>query len=101
MRIIEQKIGTLKYKSITDDQSQIKPFEDQFQIKVIKEAKKTNGKFSKSKKPPSEKKGDDRQVSMLSLPQVIEIYKDRWLERNFDKYIALEVQDTGEEGYDF
>jgi len=94
---------TLDYESIVNDSTQFKPFEDHFQVKVSKPRKKKGGGESgERKKPPSEKEGEDRSISSrLSLPQVIEIYKDRWLEFDFSEFSALEVKHTGAEGYDF
>ena len=94
---------TLDYESIVNDSTQFKPFEDHFQVKVSKPRKKKDGGESgERKKPPSEKEGEDRSISSrLSLPQVIEIYKDRWLEFDFSEFSALEVKHTGTEGYDF
>ncbi len=94
---------TLNYESIVNDSTQFKPFEDNFQVKVSKPRKKKDGGESgERKKPPSEKEGEDRSISSrLSLPQVIEIYKDRWLEFDFSEFSALEVKHTGTEGYDF
>lgn len=92
----------LDYKSIVNDPTQFKPFEHKFQVEVLEEVKKRKGKPGERKKPPSEEKGDNRSISsLLSLPQVIEIYRNRWLEFSFNENSALEVKDTGGEGYDF
>jgi len=92
----------LGYKSIVNDPTQFKPFEHEFQVEVLEEVKKRKGKPGRRKKPPSEEKGDSRSISsLLSLPQVIEIHRNRWLEFGFDENSALEVKDTGGEGYDF
>jgi hypothetical protein len=92
----------LNYKSIVNDPTQFKPFEHEFRVEVLEEVKKHKGKPGKRKKPPSEEKGDDRSISsLLSLPQVIEIHKDRWAEFCFNENSALNVKDTGGKGYDF
>jgi hypothetical protein len=99
----EVKIGDIiNYKSCVNDPRAITPFEHEFKIKVLEPAIKRNGKPGTRKKPPSETEGKDRSISsQLSLPQVIEIYKDRWAEFNFDKFSALEVKHAGEKKYDF
>lgn len=98
------KIGdVLDFKSIVSDPSQFRPFEDQFQVSVSKpRRKKDNGGRGRRKKPPSQESGSDRSISStLSLPQVIEIYKDQWPGFDFSEFSALEVKHTGTEGYDF
>lgn len=97
------KVGdALIFKSIVTDPTQFGPFEDQFQVDVLKQRRKNNGERGERKKPPSQEKGSDRSIpSRLSLPQVIEIRKDRWLEFDFSEFSALEVKHTGTEGYDF
>jgi len=97
------KVGdTLNFKSIVSDPTQFRPFEDQFQVDVLKQRRKTNGEGGERKKPPSQEKGSDRSIpSGLSLPQVIEIRNDRWPEFDFSEFSALEVKHTGTEGYDF
>lgn len=97
------KVGdALSFKSIVTDPTQFGPFEDQFQVEVLKQRRKNNGEPGERKKPPSKEKGSDRSApSQLSLPQVIEIRKDRWPEFDFSEFSALEVKHTGTEGYDF
>ena len=92
----------LDYESIVNDPTQLRPFRDQFQVKVLEESKRLPGGHGERKKPPSEKEGDDRSISSsLALPQVIEIYQNQWSEFGFNENSALEAKDTGEEGYDF
>jgi hypothetical protein len=92
----------LDYESNVSDPTQFKPFENKFQVRVLEEVEKHKGETGERKRPPSEEKGDDRSISsLLSLPQVIEIHRNRWLEFDFDENSALEVKDTGGEGYDF
>jgi hypothetical protein len=99
----EAQVGDiLGYESIVNDPTQFRPFKNQFQVEVLDESRRLPGGHGERKKPPSEKKGDDRSIpSGLALPQVIEIYQIQWPEYGFSENSALEVKDTGEEGYDF
>jgi hypothetical protein len=93
---------TLDYASIVNDPRQLRPFEDQFQVKVLEEVRTRKGETGGRKKPPLEKEGDDRSISSsLSLPQVVEIHRHQWQEYNFDENSALRPRDTGDQGYDF
>jgi hypothetical protein len=92
----------LGYESIVSDQTQFRPFENQFKVKVLDECRRLPGGPGGRKRPPSETEGDDRSIpSGLALPQVIEIYQIQWPEYGFSENSALEVKYTGEEGYDF
>jgi hypothetical protein len=92
----------LCYKSVTSDPTQLRPFAAEFQIEVLEECIKPEGKTGERKKPPSEEKGENRAVSSsLALPQVIEVHKVRWEEFGFNDNSALNVMDTGDNGYDF
>lgn len=93
---------TLSYKSVAVDPTQLRPFESSFQVVVLEPYNKHGGPSGTRKKPPSQEEGEDRSIlSSLSLPQVIEIHRDRWSEANFTEDSALLVKDTGDEGYDF
>jgi hypothetical protein len=93
---------TLDYKSVVGDPTQFRPFESNFQVKVLEPCNRPKGVPGTRKKPPSSEEGDDRSIlSSLSLPQVIEIHQNRWSEVKFTENSALLVKDTGDEGYDF
>jgi hypothetical protein len=97
------KVGnTFEYKSTVQDPTQLRPFEDVFEVEVLPEVQISTGDPGIRNRPPSEIEGDARAVSSrLSLPQVIPIHKDGWSEVGFDENSALKVMYTGEEGYDF
>lgn len=97
------KIGDiLSYKSLVIDPTLFEGFEEEFKVEVIKEATNGEGKIGKRSRPPSNIGEGDRLIpSSLSLPQVIPIHKDQWADYNFNKFNALCVKDTGDEGYDF
>ena len=93
----------LEYKSDISDETQPHPFESNFKVKVLEEADLNEGGPTKErKKPPSDIKGNQRLTSSsLSLPQVIEVHKEHWDDHKFNEISALDVKDTGTEGYDF
>lgn len=92
----------LEYKSVVGDPTQFRPFESNFQVKVLEPFNRPEGVPGTRKKPPSSEEGTDRSIlSSLSLPQVIEIHQNRWSEVKFTENSALLVKDTGDEGYDF
>jgi len=92
----------LNYRSTVSDQTQLKPFEDQFQVKVAEEFDKRNISHGGRRIPPSDRKGDNRSFSSsLSLPEVFEIRKNEWPEHDFNANSAMEIKDTGSGGYDF
>lgn len=100
----DTKVGdVIDYKSIVSDQTQLNAFEENFKLKVLDEAKPPEGgPATPRKNPPSDSKGDKRQsYSLLSLPQVIEIHRESWGDHKFNEFSALDVKDTGSEGYDF
>ncbi len=91
------------YESIVSDQTQLNEFKGNFRVKVLDEAKPSEGgPATERKSPPSDTKGDERRNnSGLALPQVIEIHKENWDDHKFNELSALDVKDTGTEGYDF
>lgn len=93
----------LSYKSIANDSTQFRPFENEFQIEVLEACiTKRKGVTGERKKPPSKKEGDERAISsQLALPSVVEIRRDRWADFGFDENSALEARDTGQGDYDF
>lgn len=92
----------LDYEAIVNNPAQPMPIRNRFQVRVLEGREVHGGGYGERKKPPSDKAGTKRSVSsQLSLPHVIEVYKDQWSEYGFNQYSALEVKDTGEEGYDF
>lgn len=92
----------VQFKSVVSDPTQFKPFEAIFQINVLKEAVLHETQLGDRKRAPLDDEGSERAIPAgLSLPQVIEVHKDEWNKHGFDENSALNVKDTGEEGYDF
>ncbi len=95
----------LRFIATTDDPTLVQPFVNQFQIKIMGEAK-PHGGSKKRRKPPGPQNGKERELpSGLSLPKVREVTEKEWKEYNFDAYTALEIKHVGEEDspdvYDF
>jgi len=98
------KVGDiLHFKSKVEDVSRVDPFTDEFFVKVTKRVeKKSGGKSSSRKPPPSNNEGKDAErSSYLDLPNIREVKTDQWEKFGFNGESALDVKDSGENGYDF
>ncbi|MCW3999907.1 MAG: hypothetical protein NWE93_06685 [Candidatus Bathyarchaeota archaeon] len=92
----------LSYACIITDLSQIKPFENYFKVKVLKEVELNQGEQGERKGPPATNAGKDRTLPEgLALPQIRPVRHDEWGKFGFDENSALLARDTGEQGYDF
>jgi hypothetical protein len=92
----------LTYRSNVKDITISDPFDDSFSVIVEKEVHKMeNSHKGKRIRPPSKEEGDERaEPSGLALPNVIEVYRDKWDTRRFDEKSGLEVI-YGDGEYDF
>ncbi len=91
----------LKYLAVVDDETQISPFVNEFELVVTDPALQSEGKPGE-RLPPSEKgDGDRTKPDELSMPNVTEVYEPEWEKHEFDKLSALSVLNTGEDGYDY
>lgn len=91
----------IEYKVEVDDINQLDPFISNFYIKIEPKMEKSHGKPGKRVNPPGNKGKDRKGSSGLALPNIIEVYKEKWEEYGFEKETALSIKDSGEEGYDF
>lgn len=102
---LPEKIGMgalLEYKSVTQDDSQFRTFDDEFRVRVIAEIKEQQTLPGHPREPPSSKDGNERKInSGLSLPNIAEIHRSEWDDHQFNEQSALKVKDAGEQGYDF
>ena len=96
------KIGdTFECDCVISDESSRGDIHNKFKIFVEKESQ-TNGGGKTTKKQTPSGEGDERKEEEgLSLPNIIEIRENKWDDHSFNKFSALEVKDSGEEGYDF
>jgi hypothetical protein len=100
----EAKIGDLiKFEWEVFDNHGIDSFSGDFYVNVIKSVQESIEKSSgPRRKPSSEKNGEgSKKPSKLSIPEVVEVYREKWIEHSFDEESALEVINNGEEDYDF
>lgn len=102
------KIGDkLHFQTDIIDPTKAEPFSEEFYIQINEPQEKKNvgGKGSGRKEPPSTDAGKDRQEpSYLSIPDVTEIRRDKWVGNGykFNEKSALAVVDAGEDaGYKF
>ena len=83
------------------DESARGDIDNKFEIVIDKELKSNGGGKSTESKPPSGEGKDRKEEERLSLPNINEVREDKWHDHEFNKYSALEVVDSDEEGYDF
>lgn len=94
----------LRFVACVDDSTQIEPFENYFVLTVL-EAQEPNGSRGTKRKPPSDKRGSDREVPTgIELPNIIKVFErpedtraKSWEDMSppFDKYSALRIRHGG------
>ncbi len=95
-----KKGDTIHGEVIVTDEALVDPFVNEFTLHVIGPIEPKGG--GDGRKPPKGNgKGDRVDLDQLQLPHVNEIREDRWEDFGFDKFSALRVVFTGENGYDF
>jgi hypothetical protein len=99
----DAKVGDrIEYRSQVKDATRWEPFKDMFEVIVLSEEGHKKGGVSDTTQNGTDTEGKGRRTaSSLSLPNIIEVRKEHWEERKFDKYSALDVKSVGEGGYDF
>lgn len=94
----------IRFVAQVTDSTQIEPFENRFVIHVKGAAEQTPYRKRTRRKPPSESKGNERDVpSGVELPTVIKVYESTedgakgWEDMSppFDKYSAMRVIHAG------
>jgi hypothetical protein len=80
------------YKCIVKDTNIDSEFPSEFEVSVIPFIESTGGGGTR-KQPPGDE-SDDKSISPsgISLPNVTEVYKDKWDEHNFVRESALKVE---------
>lgn len=92
----------LHFQSEVNDISRVAPLIEEFFVQVEDKIDKKPGKTGKRKPPSSDKNGKDvEKTSYLDIPNVKEVFKEKWDHHNFDRESALRVVDSGEYGNDF
>lgn len=92
----------ISFKTRVSDISRPEPFQSSFFVKVEEAAKDVPGSNGERKKPSSKEKGQDRETtSGLGLPNIIRVHRADWERYKFDEGTALQVKDSGDQGYDF
>lgn len=83
-----------------NDSTQLEPFINELEIKVIKEATVKPGKKTKTK-PPTDVSGTDRELPMgITIPQIIPVYEEDWEQHGFDKFSAIKLRTDSPSGDD-
>ncbi len=91
----------LKCKVEVTDDTQIDPFVCEFKRYVHDPINIGGGKPGRRKKSAEKGEGDENTQNGLSLPRVVEVYKDGWEQHDFDEFSALNVITADEKGYDY
>jgi hypothetical protein len=85
----------MTFDAVVTDPYNDRDFENRFTVLVKEEAEPSGGGGSR-RDPPSKKdgKGRDQQAGIL-LPNIIEVFEDRWADHEFDKFSAIKIKDSG------
>lgn len=91
------RIGdSLQFVSIVSDPTLLEPFENTFYLKVLEEAQPSGKKGKrKKKKPPTDRKGKDRErPAGISLPKIKTVKEEEWnnYDPSFNPHTALRVK---------
>lgn len=90
----------IEFNAAVNDPSQVNPFENNF-IVHVKEAAETKVKPTDGRrKPPGEKKGEERDIpSGIQLPHIVLVQESDWANHTppFDAYSALQIKNAGEQ----
>jgi len=89
------------YNFITTDDSQVKPFENTFKVKILEPALPgvagTNGTDSTGTK----EKGNEGGTKSAGLPNIMPVTKEQWDAEGFNELTALQIKSNPDSGYDF
>lgn len=96
----ESVVGdTINMVARVSDPTLLTPFENRFELKVLKPAEQTSGTKTR-RKPPSEKKGKDREMPAgIQLPDIKEVTQKQWGDRTppFDQYTGMQLIITSDD----
>jgi len=103
----DAKVGDkIKFLAITNDETQIEPFKNEFIVTVLDKMEKNGGGKGVRKNPPSEKNGDKREAPTgIKFPQIKKVARDPkenqkiWTDMTppFNEYSALRIIHAGRE----
>lgn len=85
---------------IVEDDTLLEPIRNRFVVHVVGPLVSTGGGNTR-RRPRGNGNGDRVDIDQLQLPQVSEVREDDWDRFEMDKFSALKVINTGENGYDF
>jgi len=95
----------LHFTTEISDVNRPEPIIDEFYLKISDPTIRREDQHQSIKKrklPPSDDDGNGSQKkSYLDIPNVREVRRGEWEERHFDERTAMEVKDTGGQGYIF
>ncbi len=91
----------LHYIATVNDETQIEPFVNEFEVIVTDEVNRGKSEPGERKPKAGEEEGNRTRPGGLELPDPTEVYEVDWEKRDFDKFSALSVMNTGNDGYDY
>lgn len=91
---------TLQFVVNVTDDTQIAPFENEFEVIITDEVSKSRGKRGERKPKVDDPDGDRTRPDRLDLPDPREVFQRDWDLHGFKRETALAVKES-EEGYDY
>lgn len=90
----------LSFEATVSDPVLVDPFVNSFALDVLEsEETKSGGDSPKKHEPPSKEKGVEREIPAgIALPNIVPIYEADWEKQSFNKFTALRVRITDENG---
>jgi hypothetical protein len=85
----------LQFEAVVSNPVLLDPFMNVFSIEVLEAADAEPGSKGSTRKPPSDKKGDEREIEGgITLPHPIPVHEADWGKQSppFDKYTTLQVK---------
>ena len=93
---------TLCFVAQLYDETRPDPFENYFVRRIVEKDESNAASSQGKRRPPTTDEPGNRQIaSAIMMPSVTEVDEAGWASRGFDEFSALQVVDTGDEGYDY
>lgn len=92
----DAKVGDrITFDAVVTDPYNERDFENRFSVLVKEETLSTSKRGNRGKPPGKDDgKGRERQAGIL-LPNIIEVFEDKWADHDFDKFSGITIKDSG------
>jgi len=85
----------ISFDAVVTDPYNDREFENRFTV-LVKEEAEVVGAGGQRRKPPSQKEGKGReQQAGIVLPNIVQVFEDKWEDHDFDRYTAIQIKDSG------